>query len=66
MSEQKRIYHTMTAKEEEEIINRIKAEEEMKKKSGKGEKKINPKWKQYNDLYNESAEGYNPHEKYSK
>ena len=26
--------------------------------------KINPKWKQYNDLYNEGGEGFNPHEKY--
>lgn len=26
--------------------------------------KINPEWKQYNDLMNEGGEGYNPHKKW--
>ena len=26
--------------------------------------KINPKWKQYNDLNNEGCEGFNPHRKF--
>lgn len=27
-------------------------------------KKLNSEWSKYNDLFNESREGFNPHEKY--